>query len=148
MCEKTVMEGREYRILRPVYMSETIYMPLFSTKIFTRPVISHEEAERLIEQIPTLSAQPVYESKVQLLSRKYETALKTGQCSEILCLAMSIYNKKTAAEEKGRKLGLVDERFMKKAEELLFGELAVALGIAKEEVPKYIKLRIEQLKEE
>ena len=35
-----------------------------------------------------------------------------------------------------------NEKFMKKAEDLLFGELAVALGIKKEEVPVYIGTRL------
>lgn len=31
---------------------------------------------------------------------------------------------------------------MKRAEELLFGELSVSLGIPKEEVPRYIEARV------
>lgn len=34
--------------------------------------------------------------------------------------------------ERGKKLGLVDERYMKRAEEMLHGELAVALGMTRE----------------
>lgn len=33
---------------------------------------------------------------------------------------------------------------MKRAEELLFGELAAALGIPREEVPRYIEARLER----
>lgn len=40
--------------------------------------------------------------------------------------------------ERGKKLGLVDERYMKRAEEMLHGELAVALGMTREQVPKFI----------
>ena len=36
----------------------------------------------------------------------------------------------------------IDERFMRRAEELLFGELAVALGIEREDVPDYIAGRL------
>jgi len=36
----------------------------------------------------------------------------------------------------------VDERFMKRAEELLFGELAAALDIPPESVPGYIEARL------
>ena len=40
--------------------------------------------------------------------------------------------------ERGKKLGLVDERYMKRAEEMLHGELAVALEMPREQVPKFI----------
>ncbi|MBE6989003.1 MAG: hypothetical protein E7432_09570 [Ruminococcaceae bacterium] len=141
--EKTQMDGKDYLMLHPVYQRETIYMPLFSDKIFTRPVITREAAEELICSVINMTAEPVYESKVQLLSQRYDKVLKTYQCHELMYLVMSIYNKRVAAEKNRRKLGLVDERFLKKAEDLLYGELAVALGIPREKVPEYIKLRVE-----
>ena len=39
---------------------------------------------------------------------------------------------------------MVDERFMKQAEQLLFGELAAALGITPEQVPGYIAAEVAQ----
>ena len=40
--------------------------------------------------------------------------------------------------ERGKKLGLVAERYMKRAEEMLHGELAVALHMTREQVPQFI----------
>ena len=40
----------------------------------------------------------------------------------------------------------MDERYLKQAEELLFGELAAALDIPKEEVREYIGAKLESLK--
>ena len=37
---------------------------------------------------------------------------------------------------------MIDERFMRRAEELLFGELAVALEIEREDVPAYLAERL------
>jgi len=59
---------------------------------------------------------------------------------------MSIYKKKEFAEKNKRKLGAVDEKFLKKAEELLFGEFAVALGIERNQVVEYITARIDKNK--
>ena len=41
-----------------------------------------------------------------------------------------------------KKLGAIDERFMKEGEALLFGELAAALDILPNEVPQYIQKRL------
>lgn len=59
---------------------------------------------------------------------------------------MSIYAKKQELKGQKRKFGVVDERYLRQAEELLFGELAVALGIDKEEVPEYIDSRLKEHK--
>ena len=42
----------------------------------------------------------------------------------------------------GASSSAIDERYMKRAEELLFGEFAAALGIAPSEVQDYIENRI------
>ena len=51
----------------------------------------------------------------------------------------SIYAKSREAARCGRKIGQVDQRYMKRAEDLLYGELAVSLGIDREEVVPYIE---------
>ena len=57
---------------------------------------------------------------------------------------MSLRAKKQGLEQQKRKFGAVDERFMKRAEELLFGELAAALDIPKDRVPEYIADRVSE----
>jgi CarD family transcriptional regulator len=59
-------------------------------------------------------------------------------------LMMSIYTKQQQAQAQHRRLGMVDERFMKQAERLLYGELAVALEIPYDDVQPYIARRIKE----
>ena len=55
---------------------------------------------------------------------------------------VSAYRKKVEREEKKLKFGAVDRRYMERAENLLYGELAVALGIARENVQEFIAQRL------
>lgn len=55
---------------------------------------------------------------------------------------MSIYAKKQDAVRQQKKFGVTDEKYLKRAEELLFGELAVALELPREEVQSYISQRL------
>ena len=57
----------------------------------------------------------------------------------------SIQAKRRQAEKHNRRLGMVDERFMKQAEQLLYGELSAALDIPYDEVQPYIASRMEAL---
>ena len=90
----------------------------------------------------------MYHSKrTQELSNHYQTSLNSHECSDLIELVMSIYAKKQYVEQQKRKFGQIDERYMKKAEELLYGEFAAALGIDKDEVPDYIAKRIKVIED-
>ena len=131
-----------FYILIPLYQDCIISTPVNTTKIFIRPIISKDEAERLIDMIPTIRAEAYHSQILRELTEHYEASLKTHDCTELVELTMSIYAKKQYVEQQKRKFGAIDERFMKRAEELLFGELAAALDIPKESVPDYIAGRI------
>ncbi|HBN86195.1 MAG TPA: hypothetical protein DDZ89_20420, partial [Clostridiales bacterium] len=74
----------------------------------------------------------------------YKMALNTHNCLDLIELSMSIYAKKQFVEQQKRKFGAVDEKYLKCAEGLLFGELAAALNIPKDKVPKYIAERVDK----
>lgn len=136
-------EGRDFYILKPLYQRNCdIYAPVDNGKVFIRPIITPEEADRLIDDIPNMEVS-IYESHVvRELSEHYQAALSSCDCRDLFALTLSLYNKRQAANEKKKKFGAVDERFMKWGEELLFGELAVVLGIQPQEVPGYIADRL------
>ena len=131
-----------YYVLEPVYQGGTLYAPADNPKIALRPVISTEEANRLIDAIPTTESKAFHSRSAQELAAHYEQALQSHDCKDLIELTMSIYNKKTALARQNKKFGRVDEHFMRQAEDSLYGELAVALDIPREEVPGYIKDRV------
>ncbi|NCB51656.1 MAG: hypothetical protein EOM54_07235 [Clostridia bacterium] len=131
-----------FYILIPLYKDCVISTPVNTTKIFMRPIISKDEAERLVDMIPTIRTEVCHSRVLRELTEHYEASLKTHDCAELFELTMSIYAKKQEVEQQKRKFGAIDEKFMKRAEELLFGELAAALNIPKDSVPDYIAKRI------
>lgn len=140
---KSTVEQSFY-VLRPIYQTCTVSTPVDNDKVFMRPVICREEAERLIDTIPGVHAEAYNNKVLRQLSEHYESIIKHYDCAELIELTMSIYAKKRICEEQKRKFGALDERYMKRAEDMLFGELAVALGIDKCDVQKYISERIGQ----
>ena len=135
--------GRQYYLLKPLYQDGVIYAPVDSEKVPVRPVISREEAESLIDLIPSIRAEVCHAPTMQALAQHYQSAVRSHNCRELLELTMSIYLKWRQAEAQKRRLGMVDERYMKQAERLLYGELSAALGIPLEEVQPYIARRVE-----
>lgn len=117
--------GRQYYLLKPLYQDGTIRIPVDS-KVFMRPVISRQEAEALIDAIPGMHAEACHERNFTQLAARYQQALGSHSCADLIELVMSIYAKKQYAESRKRRFGQVDARFMKRAETLLYGELSVA----------------------
>ncbi|MDR1885269.1 MAG: CarD family transcriptional regulator [Synergistaceae bacterium] len=133
-------KSRLYYILKPLHQEGVIYNPVDNTDVFMRPVITKDEAENLIDMIPRMRAEP-YLDEPQQVGLDYESILKTHDCTKLIELTMSIYAKKQFLLENKRKFGSQEDNFMKRAEDMLFGELAAALDIPKEQVRKYIAER-------
>ena len=134
--------GRQYYLLKPLYQDGVIYAPVDSQKVPIRPVISRQEAEDLIDLIPSIQAEACHAPTLQALAQHYQSAVHSHNCRDLLELTMSIYLKQRQAEAQKRRLGMVDERYMKQAERLLYGELSAALDIPYEDVQAYIARRV------
>lgn len=134
--------GQKFYALSPLYQSCAILTPV-EGKVFMRPVLTRQQAEELIDRIPTLQTAP-REGAVRDLTERYQASIATHDCADLVELLSSIYAKKRTAEKEKRKFGAVDERFMQEGEALLHGELAAVLDIPMEEVPVYIKKRLKE----
>ena len=89
---------------------------------------------------------PLYECPVtvenELDMQKAVADVKANDCNALVALTKSIHSKRERLIAAKKKLSAVDERYMKRAEDLLFGELGAALGIEKSAVREYINEKI------
>lgn len=134
--------GKAYYHLKPLQQDGIIYTPVENSKVSIRPVMTREEANALISQIPTIWAEACRALTIQALTQHYQAAIHSGDRRELIRLMMSIYAKQKQAEAQKRRLGMVDERYMKQAERLLYGELAASLEIPFDQVQSYIARRV------
>lgn len=141
--ENTVSgECRLCYVLKPLYQTCNITVAVDNTKVFSRPIISRDEAHSLIDAMPEIKAEPYHNRNITQLREHYKSWLESHECVRIVEMTKSLYAKRCEAEKQKRKFGAVDERFLKEAEELLFGELAAALDIEKNAVLDYINSRL------
>lgn len=132
---------RAYYTLRPLASTETIYVPV-DTRVSIRPVLTRQEADALILQLPGLPECPVDTKNPQLRSHAYQESFRANDSAELARLLKTIHHKDSDARRAGRQPGKVDTRYRKRAEELLYGELSVALGIPQDSVPQYIHQKL------
>lgn len=135
-------EERLFYVLRPLYQSGIIRTPVDNEKIPLRPVLSREEAEKLVDSAYTLESEMCLEKNLNVLRNHYQECLSSFRCEDLLALAKSIYAKKKYVESLRKKIGVTDEKYLRRAEELLFGELAESLDRSKDEVAELFRERI------
>lgn len=132
-----VDKERDYYILKPLYLAgSTVYVPVDSTGTAIRRVLKREEAQKLIENMPGIL--PLDITNEKLSEQTYRECMKTNDCEELVRVIKTIYVRKEKRLLAGRKVTAVDTKYYHMAEESLYGELAVALGLKKDEVEEYI----------
>lgn len=132
-----VDKKRKYYILKPKYQSgSTVYVPVDSAKESLRKALNAEEAKRLIRIMPELPLIDIVNDK--LSEQIYKESMRTNSCEEWVRVIKTIYSRKQKRIQAGRKVTAVDARYFHLAEESLCGELAVALGLEREDVGEYI----------
>lgn len=123
-----------YYKLMPVYGTGFIYIPV-NTDVFMRPVISREDAEMLIKRLPEIKDQAYSGgSNVTYIKKYYDTFLQTHDCEAFFQIIKGIYLK----AKRNNKMNATEKAYMKRAENLLYGELAIALDMPKEDMIAYI----------
>ncbi len=127
----------DYVVLSPVYLKDaTFYTPANGSKVKMRPVMTKEEAEDLIAQMP--DAEPIHFSGMADQKRRSAAIMKSGDSFELARLAKTVYQYQRRRSKAGKKLSSTDTGILKQTERLLFGELATALEIPYDSVERYI----------
>lgn len=68
----------------------------------------------------------------------YKDAIRTYDCQSLVRIIKTLYQRKQSRIKEGKKVLSSDEQYLRKAETLLYSEMALALDIPKEEVQGYI----------
>lgn len=129
-----VDKEKQYYILKPLYSAgSTVYVPVDSQKEpMMRKVLERTEAERLIGTIPEIQLLTI--SNEKMTEQMYKECMKSNDCGELVRLIKTINLRKQKRIQAGRKVTALDAKYLHLAEENLYGELAVALDMSREEV--------------
>lgn len=134
---------KEYYTLKPLYdQAGTVYTPVSNEKNQIREVVTCEEAKKLIEEMPSIDTIWVADEKRR--EAFYKEALMKNECREWIAIIKTSYLRKMKRLASGKKSINVDEKYLSIAERFLYGELAVALDMKKEDVRNYIVEHIQE----
>ncbi len=106
-----------------------------------RPVISRQEARKLVKEIPSIELLVITDEKKR--EERYKETMRTCDCREFVSIIKTIYTRKQERLAEGKKVTASDEKYFNMAEDKLYGELAIALGMEKCKVKEFIKEKVE-----
>lgn len=130
-------KDRVYYHLRPLIGSGTYFTPVDSSA-YMRPVMSREEAEALIDSMPGIEPAICQDNRFNHVDAFYRELFKKHSCEALVSIVKGLRCRMAERKTKSTRA----EATMKRAKEILHGELSIALGMDYKEVEPYIRSRI------
>ncbi len=146
MDMKGVAGNRLFYVLIPSSQrGGKIFTPVDNEKTYMRPVITRDEASKLIEEIPGI--EELWISNEKLREAKYKECMNSCDCREWIRIIKTLYLRKRARSAQGKKITSTDEKYLRMAEDYLYSELEIPLGIPKARMEAYIGEQVRKMKE-
>ena len=141
MSMSGVDSDKNYYTLLPLYTKGSrVFTPVDNQKVVMRPVISKQEVCELIDNMKNIEQIEVEDDKRRELA--YREAMKSCDCRQLIRIINTVRKRKEERTAQGKKMSSCDERYLKQAQDSLYGEFAISLKIEKGEVEDFITHRI------
>lgn len=135
---------RLYYTLEPVYDKGCrLFTPVDNQKVKMRPVLTKKEADELIGKIKEIDLLWVNDEKNR--EQIYKEAIRTCNCEEWVRIIKTLYLRKRERIAAGKKVTSSDARYLHLAQESLYGELSIVMGIPKDQMEDFIAKRVKEI---
>jgi len=138
---KNYRPGEDYYILSPIDdNSLVIHTPILDGRGLIRSIITKEEAERLIKEIPNIATIEFNDDRS--LEVKYNALVNSGKNQDLIQIIKTTYLRREEKEIKGKKVNEKDKNYFRLAEKMFYSELSVALNKTYDETKEYIVSKV------
>ena len=132
-----VSKNKLYYHLSPLIGTGMFFAPVDS-EAFMRPVMDRQAAEALIDAMPGIAPAICTDNRFNHVDAFYKELFRTHSCEALVSIVKGLNSR--MADRKTRSSRA--EATMKRAKDMLHGELSVALDLSLDEVEPYILSRI------
>lgn len=132
-------------ILNPLFdNSLTISVPTDNKNGYLRKLLTKEEIENLIKEIPNIKA---IDADIKNMENEYRNLLHTGSHENLIKIIKTTYLRNKQRLENNRSVGEKDKEYFNKAEQYLYNELSVVLGKSYDDTKEYIISKVRENEE-
>ena len=129
-----------YYHLTPLIGSGTYFAPVDSLA-YMRPVMSREEADALIDSMPGIEPAVCNDNRFNHVDAFYKELFRQHSCEALVAIVKGLRERMNEKKTKSSRA----ESTMRRARDMLHGELSIALGMDISEVEPYILERISKM---
>ncbi len=135
--------ARLYYVLTPLGSSSVVYVPTDSEQLLAklRPLSTRDEVHAVISSIHREEA-PAWIDDNHRRTVYFQEVLGRANMLELMRLTRAIRARREVLAARGKRNLMADENVNKRAERILFGEIAEVVGIGVDEVENYITERL------
>jgi len=135
-------KAKLYYSLRPLVGSGTYFTPVESGA-FMRPIMSRDEAEAFIDTIPSIEPAICNDNRFNHVDAFYKELFKKHSCEALVSIIKGLHERMSERKTKSSRA----ESTMKRAKDILHGELSAALEMELSQIEAYIEGRIGKIVE-
>lgn len=133
----SIMGDTVFMHLKPLYdEGSVLYIPIDKADDMLRSVMTRDEADQLLSQLNSMSHIDIGEEKQR--EQLYKEILMNGNYLEIARLIKTLLKRRDDRKASGKDMTIVDSKYLKIAENLLCGEIAVPLEMSRQQAEAYI----------
>lgn len=139
ITEKTISKTViEYYVLKPIATQiSTLFVPTQNEKLVgkMRKILAKEEIEKILENLPETGEWNKNKSE---RFDSFKKIILDGNCLELIGLIRLLHNQERKQMSRGKRLHITDEKFLKEAERMVYGEISVVLGVDKAQAKELV----------
>jgi CarD family transcriptional regulator len=135
--------NKDYYILQSITdPSLIINAPVDNSYEFMRNIISKEEAEKIIAEIPYIE---IMGTDIKNIENDYINLLKTGDHKDLIRIIKTAYLRNEERASAKKKISETDNTYFNKAEKILYNEFSLSLGLSYDDTKKYVVDKVTSL---
>lgn len=129
-----------YLVLEPLGQDGARFLvPMYNEAAMSklRPMLTPQELESLLQSEAIRSDSWIPEDNLR--KQTYRELITSGDRAGLMRMVYTLYRHRKAQHAAGRKVHLADDNFLRDAEKLLSGEIAVVMGMEPEQAKAYLR---------
>ena len=131
-----------YYILKSVTdPSLKINIPVSKGDSLLRDLITREEVDKIIEEIPNIS---LIKTNDKFLEHEYKELMNSGTHRDLIKIIKTTYFRNKERAESKRRIAEVDSTYFELAEKYLYNEFSIVLDLSFDDTKKYILDKVKE----
>jgi len=138
-------EERDYYVLKPMDGgTSSIFVPTDNDRLTgrMRTLLTRDQALDLIRKMPHENPDWIPDNRAR--GQLFQEILLGCNILRLVRMMRAIYHRREELAARGKKNLMADENALKRAEKILYGEMALVFGLTPDQVPPFIAEKIEE----